>query len=124
MEFFSIKSIDRAIKSDFTLDAASLEIVEVATKRGYVVRLSHTQAQWTEEGLAKAQSEIPSYFPPRFTMQGICPYLLPVILNDGRTFDNIEALAREVKISSLAGPMAQRIGDVYGLRFEISTKNI
>lgn len=66
----TVASIQRALEArqpgdmtatEFWLRPESLaaQIVNMATKAGYVVRLSHTQAQWTNEGLAKARRELP-----------------------------------------------------------------
>lgn len=66
----TVASIQRALDArqpgdltatDFWLRPESLaaQIVNMATKAGYLVRLSHTQAQWTNEGLAKARRELP-----------------------------------------------------------------
>ncbi len=57
-EKLTVNNIDEAIKSNFWEDATSLKIVESASDAGYIIRLSHTQAQWTDEGLAKARIEL------------------------------------------------------------------
>lgn len=58
----TVKLISDAMKGDkFWLDSTSREaqIIRRATALGYVLRLSHTQVQWTEAGLEKARREIP-----------------------------------------------------------------
>lgn len=54
----TVESIDQALKSDFYHNTESMAIVDAATKAGYVIRLSATQAQWSEEGLKRAQMEL------------------------------------------------------------------
>jgi hypothetical protein len=57
----SVTLIDNAMKgNDFWLkpDSLSACIVAHATRAGYVRRISHTQIEWTHEGLAKARAEI------------------------------------------------------------------
>lgn len=54
----TIDSIDKALKSIFHIDPELLFIIEAATNADYITRLSHTQAQWTEQGLAKARIEL------------------------------------------------------------------
>lgn len=64
MKNFNIHTIDAALKSNpydgkggtyFHLDAELLAIIEKATELGFVRRLSHTQAEWTEEGIEAAR---------------------------------------------------------------------
>ena len=45
---------------EFWLDpkGEKARIVEEATKKGYLRRFSHTQVEWTEEGLKKARQEL------------------------------------------------------------------
>lgn len=56
----TVTNIDNALKSDFWLQEHSTKalIVRDATRSGYIVRLSHTQAQWTEDGLLRARIEL------------------------------------------------------------------
>lgn len=63
----TIDSIQKAMTSifpykgdEFWLDpkGEKAQIVEEATRRGYLKRLSHTQIQWTEEGLKRARQEL------------------------------------------------------------------
>lgn len=57
----TVAVIGEAMKGNaFWLDSMSREawIVNRATTLGYVKRLSHTQVQWTDEGLAKARREL------------------------------------------------------------------
>lgn len=42
----------------FHLCDDALKVIEEATRKGYIIRLSHTQAQWTESGLDKARKEL------------------------------------------------------------------
>jgi hypothetical protein len=42
----------------FHMDPELTQIIQEATKRGYVRRISHTQAEWIEEGLEKAIKEL------------------------------------------------------------------
>lgn len=54
------------------LDPAKVDIIEHATKKGYVVRTSLTQVQFTENGLEKAKFELPDLSPGQLvkTWQG------------------------------------------------------
>lgn len=57
----TITTIDAAMKgNDFWLKGASeaRRIVREATARGFIRRLSHTQVEWSEAGLAKARTEL------------------------------------------------------------------
>lgn len=57
----TVESISAALRgSDFWLNPTSnaARIVTEAARLGYVTRLSHTQAQWTDEGLARARAEL------------------------------------------------------------------
>ena len=57
----TVESISAAMKgADFWLnpDSEASSIVSEATRRGFIKRLSHTQAQWTEAGLTKARAEL------------------------------------------------------------------
>lgn len=57
----TVTLINEAMKGNaFWLDSTSREawIIARATTLGYVKRLSHTQVQWTDEGLAKARREL------------------------------------------------------------------
>ena len=57
----TVETITKAMKgNDFWLNRESdaAKVVEEATRRGFIKRLSHTQAQWTEAGLAKARAEL------------------------------------------------------------------
>lgn len=62
----TVNNIDKCLKSDpysngrkyFFLDKDQLSLIEQAEKAGYIARRSHTQAEWTREGIAKAVSEI------------------------------------------------------------------
>jgi hypothetical protein len=62
----TVKLIGEAMTGNkFWLDSTSQEawIVSRATALGYVLRLSHTQVQWTEAGLEKARRELPEMSP-------------------------------------------------------------
>ncbi len=50
----SIDNIDFATKCSFFLFPGWDIMVNEAVKKGYILRLSHTQIQWTEEGVKKA----------------------------------------------------------------------
>ena len=58
----TIENINNAIKDGFNdcfhLNPEKLSIVERATKLGYIQGLSHTQVEWTEQGLKRAQIEL------------------------------------------------------------------
>lgn len=57
----SLSNIDNALKSNepyFHMNETMLAIIEEATESGYVRRLSHTQAEWTEDGLKRARTEL------------------------------------------------------------------
>lgn len=59
----TVTSVDEAMKgNDFWLHPTSdaARIVEDATRRGFIRRMSHTQVEWTEVGLAKARAELPA----------------------------------------------------------------
>ncbi len=45
-------------KTYFHLCDDALKIIEEATNKGYIIRTSHTQAEWTEIGLQKARKEL------------------------------------------------------------------
>ena len=50
----TLEEVDQALKGNkYWLDSNSKEakIIEEATKKGYVLRTSHTQAEWTEKGI-------------------------------------------------------------------------
>jgi len=68
MEKLTVTSVDNALKSNpyagadhrgpyFHQNPRLLAIVEEAVKRGYVLRTSHSQAEWTEAGLVKARRD-------------------------------------------------------------------
>lgn len=57
----TINTIDAAMKgNDFWLkgDSEAGRIVREATARGFIRRISHTQVEWSEAGLAKARAEL------------------------------------------------------------------
>lgn len=54
----SVTIIDETIRTYFWLKPESDAIVNEAVKRGYCIRCSHTQAQWTEAGLELARKEL------------------------------------------------------------------
>ena len=62
----TVNNIDRAMKASpyneagtyFHCDPQLLQIIEQAASRGYILRTSHTQAEWTESGLEKAMKEL------------------------------------------------------------------
>lgn len=61
MTNLTVETITEAMKGNgFWLDGESdaAKVVAEATRRGFIKRLSHTQAQWTEAGLAKARAEL------------------------------------------------------------------
>lgn len=61
MTTLTIEAIDQAMKGNTWWTRPKSEeakIVLEAVTLGYVKRLSHTQVQWTEEGLAKAKREL------------------------------------------------------------------
>ena len=59
MEALTIQNIQTAIRCDFWLNEELHAIVNQAEKAGYILRSSHTQAEWTHEGLVKACKELP-----------------------------------------------------------------
>lgn len=59
----SLRLIDTALNTDFYEQPEMLKVIEAATAAGYIKRLSHTQAQWTVQGLAKARVELPNDLP-------------------------------------------------------------
>jgi hypothetical protein len=58
MTTLTVSRINEAINSYFHLNDEQLQIVNEAQKRGYILRPSHTQAEWTVEGFAKAIQEL------------------------------------------------------------------
>jgi hypothetical protein len=59
MNTLTIFSINQAVNRNWGMyESEWLPIVEAAAKAGYIIRLSHTQAQWTDEGLEKARREL------------------------------------------------------------------
>lgn len=93
----TVQTIDDAMKGNaFWLEPNSdaARIVIAATRAGYVKRLSHTQVQWTEEGLARARAEL-SAAPvvendARFTRSHFCVCdMLRVDHKDGDDGDRI-----------------------------------
>jgi hypothetical protein len=57
----TVDSINSAINNYFWMDATLSAIINEAEKKGYILRTSHTQAEWIEEGLKRAKQEIPYY---------------------------------------------------------------
>lgn len=56
-EKLTVANIQDALNNpQFYYDETHLDIIERATKQGYVRRISTTQAEWTEEGLEILQS--------------------------------------------------------------------
>lgn len=45
-------------KTYFHLCDDALKVIEEATRKGYIRRISHTQAEWAESGLDKARKEL------------------------------------------------------------------
>lgn len=57
----TVETITEAMKgNDFWMNGESdaAKVVAEAARRGFIKRLSHTQAQWTEAGLTKARAEL------------------------------------------------------------------
>ncbi|WP_148289383.1 hypothetical protein [Fibrella aestuarina] len=54
----TIEQIDNALKGMFFLNTEAVALLAEAQRREYVVILSATQAQWTDEGLKKARTEL------------------------------------------------------------------
>ena len=69
----TVEGIHKAIHAPFFFDnPLQLAVVEEATRQGYVVRISHTQAQWLDDGLERATNDLPLKEPVR---KGLIAYI-------------------------------------------------
>ena len=99
----SIEGIQKALNAPFFfLNPLLLAIIEEATKKGYLLRISHTQAQWSDEGLEKARVELAEKEPVR---KGL---IAEIYRADGRT-PNQQNMLYHVKKVVVVGPMVPEI---------------